>query len=83
MKNEIIRTIKTQEEFFKTHKTKEVRFRLDNLKKMKQLILSHQNRLHDALWADLHKPAFEAYAGEIGFVLQELNLQIRKVKRWS
>ena len=64
MKKEISRINKIQEEFFNTHKTKAVGFRLDNLKKMKQLILSHQNRLYDALWADLHKPAFEAYAGQ-------------------
>lgn len=83
MKKEISRINKIQEEFFNTHKTKAVGFRLDNLKKMKQLILSHQNRLYDALWADLHKPAFEAYAGEVGFVLQELNLHIRKLKKWS
>ncbi len=83
MKNEIIRINKAQEEFFKSHKTKAVDFRLDQLKKMKQLILSHQDRLYEALWADLHKPLFEAYAGEVGFVLQEINLQIRKLKKWS
>ncbi len=83
MKKEISRINNIQEEFFNTHKTKALSFRLDNLKKMKQLILSHQNRLYDALWADLHKPGFEAYAGEVGFVLQELNLHIRKLKKWS
>lgn len=50
---------------------------------MRQLILSYQNRLNEALWADLHKPVFEAYTGEVGFVLQELNIQIRGIKKWS
>lgn len=83
MKNDISRVNKAQEKFFKTHQTREVDFRLDNLKKMKQLLLTYENQLYNALWADLRKPAFEAYAGEIGFVLQELNLHIRKLKKWT
>jgi len=82
-KEQIPNIINAQKEFFNTGKTKEVNFRLTNLKKLKQLILTYQNRLNEALWADLHKPEFEAYTGEIGFVLQEINIQIRGIRKWS
>ena len=82
-KEQIPNIINAQKEFFNTGKTKEVNFRLTNLKKLKQLILTCQNRLNEALWADLHKPKFEAYAGEVGFVLQEINIQIRGIRKWS
>ena len=82
-KEQVPNIINAQKEFFNTGKTKEVNFRLTNLKKLKQLVLTYQNRLNEALWADLHKPKFEAYAGEVGFVLQEINIQIRGIRKWS
>ena len=75
--------IKAQEKFFISGVTKDVRFRIDCLKKMKQAILACQHKLNDALWADLHKPEFESYSGEVGFVLQELNIHLRGIKKWS
>jgi aldehyde dehydrogenase (NAD+) len=82
-KDQIKQIIQSQENFFNTGVTKDIQFRLRSLKVMKSAIVAHQDRLYDALHADMHKPAFEAYTGEVGFVLQELNLQIRKIKKWA
>lgn len=82
-KEQTTNIIEEQERFFNSGTTKDVRFRIDCLKKMKQAILSNQHRLNEALWADLHKPEFESYTGEVGFVLQELNIHLRGVKKWS
>jgi aldehyde dehydrogenase (NAD+) len=75
--------IETQRVFFNTHKTKDLDFRIQNLKKLKEIIQAYEDKICLALWEDLHKPKFEAYATEVGLVLQELTLQIRKLKKWS
>ncbi|MBP1666800.1 MAG: alkH, partial [Bacteroidetes bacterium] len=36
-----------------------------------------------ALWSDFHKPGFEVLATETRFVIKEMNLAIRKLKRWN
>jgi len=53
------------------------------LKKLKKLIQDHEEELFKAFRDDLGKHPFESYASENGFVLQELNLIIRNLKRWS
>jgi aldehyde dehydrogenase (NAD+) len=51
-----------QRDFFKTGKTKDLSFRLQQLKILKQAILENEKAIIQALQADLHKPEFEAYA---------------------
>jgi aldehyde dehydrogenase (NAD+) len=80
---EIPGIIEKQRVFFNTHKTKDLDFRIQNLKKLKEIIQAYEDKICLALWEDLHKPKFEAYATEVGLVLQELTLQIRKLKKWS
>ncbi|MFZ4520692.1 MAG: aldehyde dehydrogenase [Bacteroidales bacterium] len=72
-----------QHGFFNTHKTKEIGFRIEQLKVLKKAILAYEERLYDALWKDLHKSKFEAYATEIGLVLTEIGEHIRHLRKWA
>lgn len=72
-----------QRAFFFTHQTKELDFRVEQLKRLRRAILAYEERFYEALWKDLHKSRFEAYATEIGLVLEEISLHIRKLKRWA
>ncbi len=56
--------------------------RISNLKKLRKAILDYEEGIYQALYKDLHKSRFEAYATEIGFVLEELNFHIKHLKRW-
>lgn len=73
----------SQKEFFKTGKTKDVDFRIDTLKKLKQIIKNNEDRILDALNADLRKSKFEGYATEIGIVYDEINNHIKNIRKWS
>jgi aldehyde dehydrogenase (NAD+) len=53
--------------FFNTGKTKDVEFRIQQLKKLRQLIVDNEQVAMDALKKDLNKSPMEAYATEIGF----------------
>jgi aldehyde dehydrogenase (NAD+) len=72
-----------KKDFFYSGKTRPVEFRIHELKRLKNLIKSHEDEITEALYLDLHKSPFESYATEIGLVYEEINLHIRKLKRWT
>ena len=74
---------KKQKEFYKKGETKDINFRIDNLKKLKRIIKLNENRILDALNKDLGKSNFESYATEVGIVYEEINMHIKNIKKWS
>ncbi len=82
-KEEIGLILEDQKKFFASGKTLDVKYRLENLKKLRSLILSHEEELCDALRKDFHKPHFEVLGTESRFVVAELNETIRKLRMWS
>lgn len=76
-------TLDDQRSFFGSHQTKSVEFRLQQLKKLKNVILKKEKDIAHALWQDLHKSYQEAYLTEISIVLGELDFHIKKLKKWA
>ena len=74
--------LKKQREFFNTGKTKNVKYRLEHLKKLKKSILENEEEIKKALKLDLNKSESESYMTEIGMTLSELSYNIRHVKSW-
>lgn len=70
-----------QRRFFACGQTKDVRFRIAQLQKLKQAIASNQAAIMAALQADLNKPEFEAYF-EMN-VVGEIDYAIKKIKSWT
>lgn len=82
-RNELTELCRRQQAFFDSGVTRELEFRLKALKDLRRLITENEKDLYNAFSQDLGKPPFESYASENGFVLQELNLVIRNLKRWA
>jgi acyl-CoA reductase-like NAD-dependent aldehyde dehydrogenase len=80
---EIQEILDNQRKFFASGKTFQTGYRLKVLKKMRSLILEYEPQIKEALWTDFHKPEFEVVATETRFVIKEINLAIRKLRRWS
>jgi acyl-CoA reductase-like NAD-dependent aldehyde dehydrogenase len=74
--------IRKQRDFFQTGQTKNIAFRLEHLKILKQAIVTNKQPIIEALHADLRKPEFESYATEIG-VVNEIDYAIKHLKSWS
>ena len=74
--------IESQRVFFQSDATKSYAFRIQQLKKLKALLIEHQTAIMDALYADLHKGAFEAYTTEVGFNLRSISQTIKALKGW-
>ena len=53
------------------------------LKNLKKEIIINEDNIYNALDLDLKKPRFETYATEIGFLLNEIDLFIKKLKSFT
>lgn len=75
--------IQKQRDFFFTHKTKDVLFRLEMLKKLEHAIDEYEDKITQALYDDLRKSPYESYMTEIGMVREELNFHLKHLKSWA
>jgi aldehyde dehydrogenase (NAD+) len=72
-----------QKAYFLSGATRNVDQRIEKLKALKESILRHEKDIFDALNSDLRKPAFESYASEIGFLYDEINFALKRIRSWA
>ena len=80
---EISKIINSQKHFFNTNKTKDVRFRIETLKKLKTILKKNEKNLYNSIYSDFKKSEFETYMSELALIYNELNDAIRNLKKWS
>jgi aldehyde dehydrogenase (NAD+) len=79
----IIKKIEHHSAFFSTQITKDIGYRVAQLRKLKTAITQYQDKIELALWDDLHKSPEEAYVTEISIVLSEIEHHIKHLKKWA
>lgn len=75
--------IRKQRDFFKTGKTKDINFRIQQLETLKQAIGEYEKEIFQAVKADLHKPEFETFSAEILLIFKEIDHAIKQLKNWT
>lgn len=75
--------IASQNSFFLTNATKSIGFRKAQLKKLKQLLLDNEAKLHEAIFKDFKKSDHETNLTELFPVHHEIDIALRKLGRWS
>jgi NAD-dependent aldehyde dehydrogenases len=81
--NNVSDILEKQRKFFDSNKTRDVDFRIKQLKALRGAIKKYENEILKALRLDLNKSEFEGYATEIALVLEEINYAIKHVRKWS
>ena len=74
---------KKQLSFFNSGKTKDVAFRIETLKKLRELVVRHEDDILKAVKADLNKPEMEAKRAEVGLVLSEIDFAVKNLAEWA
>lgn len=69
-------------QYFDSGVTKSYGFRKEQLQKLKQAILKHEQDLYTALYTDLKKSPEECWVTELGMVLSELDFIVSNLRRW-
>jgi aldehyde dehydrogenase (NAD+) len=67
---------------FLAGRTRPRRWRVETLRRLRELVTSHEGELLRALAADFGKPTFEAWATEVGFLLTDIDHTIAQLDRW-
>ncbi|MGB6065581.1 MAG: aldehyde dehydrogenase [Desulfomonilaceae bacterium] len=80
---DITTLVNTQRAFFNTGRTKDLSFRIAQLKLFRKVIDDNEDSICEALKHDMNKPKFEAYVGEIAMLYNEIDYAIRHVKSWA
>ena len=75
--------IKKQREFFNSNQTKNLAFRIKQLKKFKSLLKENETSFYKAIYTDFKKSEFDTYAAEMSFVYEEINTAIKKLPKWA
>ena len=75
-------SIQNLRNYFLTGATQSYDFRLNQLKRLKKVVLESEKELYQSLYTDLKKTDEDAWATEVGFFLSELNDTIEHLKSW-
>lgn len=82
-KGEIHEIVENQRAFFRSGETLDVKWRIEQLKKLKKAVLAHEEEFEQALRDDLGRSRVEAYLCDIGPIITEVNEMIRGLRRWA
>ncbi|MGM0689865.1 MAG: aldehyde dehydrogenase, partial [Bacillota bacterium] len=77
------RHILRQREYFKTGETRDLKFRLEMLTKLKEGVIQKEENIIAALKKDLRKPPLESYTTEIGVIITEINIALKNLRKWA
>lgn len=78
----ITERFEAQKNYYHKGYTRSLDFRLGQLKALQRAVQRHETDILAALEADLGKSAFEAYATEVGFVLDEIRFTTQNLSQW-
>jgi aldehyde dehydrogenase (NAD+) len=75
--------ISQQRSFFYTHKTKDIKFRLEQLNKLENLLKLNEDLLNKAIYEDFKKSEFDTYVTELALLYHDIKDAKRNIYRWS
>lgn len=82
-KEQIHQIVLNQREYFLSGETLSIKFRKEQLKKLKNAIIKNQKKLTDALYTDLGRSEVEALFCDVFDVIMEINECIHGLSKWS
>jgi aldehyde dehydrogenase (NAD+) len=75
--------IEKQNVFFATGKTRNIEFRIEQLKKLRRVVIEKHKDVEASLYKDLGKCEFEAFATEVTAIIDEINCAVENLESWT
>jgi aldehyde dehydrogenase (NAD+) len=69
--------------FFNTNQTKDIGWRIEQLKKLRNLLKTNETLLYQAIYADFKKSEFDTFTTELSILYTEIDETIDKVNSWA
>jgi aldehyde dehydrogenase (NAD+) len=81
--NNIQSIVEAQRAFFRTGETLDVKWRINQLKRLRSAVRDHSQEMEQALADDLGRSAVEAYLCDVLPIITEIDETIRGLRRWA
>ena len=75
--------VAAQRAYYASGETRELKFRKEQLRKLRAALSKWEQPLCDALWTDLHKGPEEAFLTEFGLLYGEIGEALKHLERWT
>ena len=75
--------VNKQREFFNSNITKDVDFRIQQLKKLERVLNENETLLHEAIYADYKKSSYDNYTNELALIYHDIRDAIEHIRKWS
>ena len=75
--------VERQREFFRTGATLDVKWRIAQLKRLKEAVKRHSKEMEQALAEDLGRTPVEAYVCDVLPIIAEIDETVRGLRRWA
>lgn len=75
--------VENQQTFFFSNATKDIHFRIKQLRKLKDVLIKNEDRLYLAVYNDFKKSKFDTFTTELALVYKDIDVSISKIKKWS
>ncbi|MCF6214054.1 MAG: aldehyde dehydrogenase [Flavobacteriaceae bacterium] len=75
--------VENQHQYFNTHKTKNLKFRLKQLQKLEDVLKSNEKEIYKAIYKDFKKSEFDTYTSELSLVYNDIKEAKRNLKSWG
>lgn len=82
IENKINQLVNNQRDYFQSNETLAYQFRLKQLKKFKQLLIEHEEEMHEAIYKDFGKSKYENQLTEIFPLMEEIEIALKNLKKW-
>lgn len=79
----ILKMIEDMRDIFLTGRSRDLNFRLKQLKNLQRLYEENWDRIREALQKDLNKPYAEAKVFEHAFLIGDVKIAIKSLKTWT
>lgn len=80
---EIKQIVDKQRKFFRSGATLDVKWRIAQLRKLRDAVAAHEEEFEDALHKDLGRSRTEAYLCDVGPFIVEINEMLCGLRRWA
>lgn len=81
--HEILNVLEAQRKFFAKGQTKNIDFRITQLKKLLKAVEKNENQIIKAIQKDLGRSEVDAYLGDVSGIKTSIQYHIKNVKNWA